>query len=79
MQNFITRDQLTDFVERMWDAGIKCDLKPEQSSITLWSKDFEKVKYVDVINERSYGELVREVQCSLLPKDNGINTCTQER
>lgn len=74
MQNFISRDQLADFVERMWDAGIKCDLKPSTSSITLWSEDFEKREYVDVVSETSYSELVRGIQCSLLPKDDGINT-----
>lgn len=74
MQNFISRDQLADFIEKMWDAGIKCDLKPEQASITLWSKDFDKVEYVEVRSQRSYSELVRGIQCSLLPIDNGMNT-----
>lgn len=74
MQNFISRDQLADFIEKMWDTGIKCDLKPEQASITLWSKDFDKVEYVEVRSQRSYSELVRGIQCSLLPIDNGMNS-----
>lgn len=74
MQKYITRDKLTDFVEKMWDAGIRCDLKPEQSAISLWSKDLDKVEYVDVVSELSYDEMIRGIQCSLLPKDNGTNT-----
>lgn len=72
MQNFITRDQLTDFVERMWDAGIKVDLKPKDSTIALWSDDFGKVEYVDVVDTCSYESLINEVKCSLLrPHDPG--------
>lgn len=72
MQNYITKDKLADFVEKMWDAGIKCDLKPDRSSITLWSKDLDKVEYVDVVDKRTYDNLVNEVKCSLLrPHDPG--------
>lgn len=74
MQNFISRDQLADFLERMWDAGIRCDLKPGQSSISLWSEDLSKVEYVDVVSQRSYDEMIRGIQCSLLPIDDGMNT-----
>ena len=78
MENFITKDKLADFITKMWDAGIKCDLNPGQSRISLFSKDFDKVEHVTVVNERAYGELVRSIQCSLLPIDDGMNTCTQE-
>ena len=72
MQNYITKDKLADFVEKMWDAGIKCDLKPDRFSITLWSKDLDKVEYVDVVDKRTYDNLVNEVKCSLLrPHDPG--------
>lgn len=72
MQNYITKDKLADFVEKMWDSGIRCDLKPDQSSITLWSKDLDKVEYVDVVDKRTYDNLVNEVKCSLLrPHDPG--------
>lgn len=74
MQNFISREQLTDFLEKMWDAGIRCDLKPGQSSISLWSEDFSKVEYVAVVSQRSYDEMIRGIQCSLLPIDDGMNT-----
>lgn len=65
MQKYITRDKIADFVEKMWDAGIRCDLKPDQSSITLWSRDLEKVEYVDVVSKRTYDSLVDEVINSL--------------
>lgn len=72
MQNYITKDKLADFVEKMWDSGIRCDLKPDQSSITLWSKDLDKAEYVDVVDKRTYDNLVNEVKCSLLrPHDPG--------
>lgn len=72
MQKYITKDKLADFVEKMWDAGIRCDLKPNLSSITLWSKDLDKVEYVDVVDKRSYDNLINEVKCSLLrPHDPG--------
>lgn len=65
MQKYITRDKIADFVEKMWDAGIRCDLKPDQSSISLWSRDLEKVEYVDVVSKRTYDSLVDEVINSL--------------
>lgn len=72
MQKYITKDKLADFVEKMWDAGIRCDLKPDQYSIALWSKDLDKVEYVDVADKRSYENLINEVKCSLLrPHDPG--------
>lgn len=72
MQKYITKDKLADFVEKMWDVGIKCELKPDQSTITLWSKNLDKVEYVDVVDKRTYDNLVNEVKCSLLrPHDPG--------
>lgn len=72
MQKYITKDKLADFVEKMWDAGIGCDLKPDQFFIALWSKDRDKVEYVDVADKRSYETLINEVKCSLLrPHDPG--------
>ena len=65
MQKYITRDKIADFVAKMWDAGIRCDLKPDQSSISLWSRDLEKVEYVDVVSKRTYDSLVDEVINSL--------------
>ena len=72
MTKYITRDKLADFVEKMWDAGIRVDLKPKDSTMTLWADDLDKVEYVDVVDKRSYENLVNEVKCSLLrPHDPG--------
>lgn len=72
MTKYITRDMLADFVEKMWDAGIKVDLKPSISSMALWSEDLEKVEHVDVVDKRSYEGLINEVKCSLMrPHDPG--------
>ena len=72
MTKYITRDKLADFVEKMWDAGIRVDLKPDQSSISLWSTDLDKIEHVDVVDKRSYDNLINEVKCSLLrPHDPG--------
>jgi hypothetical protein len=78
MEKIITKDKLADFVTKMWDAGIRSDLKPDQSEVTLWSIDFGKMEHVKVVSEQSYSELIRGIQCSLLPIDDGMNTCTQE-
>lgn len=77
MTKCITRDKLADFVEKMWDAGIRADIKPKESTITLWSEDLDKYEYVDVIDKRTYDSLVNEVKCSLLrphDPDNTMNT-----
>lgn len=66
MTKYITRDKLADFVEKMWDAGIRVELKPSISSMTLWSEDFDKCDYVDVVDKRSYDNLINEIKDSLL-------------
>ena len=78
MAKYITRDKLADFVEKMWDAGIKVDLKPSISSMTLWSEDLEKCDYVDVVDKRSYDSLINEVKCSLLRPHDPAHTTNME-
>lgn len=78
MTKYITRDKLADFVEKMWDAGIKVDLKPSISSMTLWSEDLDKCDYVDVVDKRSYESLINEVKCSLLSPHDPGNTMNTE-
>lgn len=74
MTKYITRDKLADFVEQMYNAGIKCDIKPKESQITLWSEDLNKIEYVDVVDKRSYENLIHEVMCSLLQPYNPSHT-----
>ena len=78
MTKYITRDKLADFVEKMWDAGIKVDLKPSISSMTLWSEDLEKMEHVDVVGRMSYENLINEVKCSLLPPHDPGHTMNTE-
>jgi hypothetical protein len=78
MVKYITRDKLADFVEKMWDAGIRVDLKPSISSMTLWSENIEKMEHVDVVDKRSYEGLINEVKCSLLPPHDPGNTMNME-
>lgn len=78
MTKYITRDKLADFVEKMWDAGIKVDLKPKYSTMTLWSEDLGKVEYVDVIDKSTYDSLVNEVKRSLLQPHDPGNTMNME-
>lgn len=78
MTKYITRDKLADFVEKMWDAGIRADIRPKDSTIALWSEDLDKYEYVDVVDKRSYENLVNDVKRSLLrPHDPG-NTMNTE-
>jgi hypothetical protein len=78
MAKYITRDKLADFVEKMWDAGIRVDLRPSISSITLWSEDLEKMEPVDVVDKESYENLINEVKCSLLSPHDPGNTMNME-
>lgn len=78
MTKYITRDKLADFVEKMWDAGIRTELKPQGSTMSLWSDDLKTVEYVDVVDKRSYDNLIDEVKCSLLrPHDPGHTMNTE--
>lgn len=67
MTKYITRDMLADFVEKMWDAGIRVETKPENSTMTLWSRDLDKIEYVDVVDKKTYENLINEIKDSLLP------------
>jgi hypothetical protein len=78
MEKFITTDKIADFVERMWNAGIRCELKPKESYISIWSHDYGKHEIVHVVSQRAYDELVRSVICDFLPIDNGINSASEE-
>lgn len=78
MEKYVTRDKLTDFVEKMWDAGIRVDLKPKDSSMALWSEDLDKCEYVDVVDKRTYDGLVNWAKCSLLRPHDSDHTMNKE-
>ena len=60
MKKYITKDQLADFVIRMWDANIRVDLRPSSNSITLWTDTLGKHTFVTVGNA-NYEEIVTDV------------------
>lgn len=78
MVKYITRDKLADFIEQMYNAGIKCDIKPKESMISLWSDDFKKIEYVDIVDKRSYENLINELKVSLLKPHDPGNTINAE-
>lgn len=61
MEKFITRDDLLSFVEAMWDAGLRMDLKPTSNQITVWSDDFSKLTYVSVMSSQTFNDVVSQV------------------
>ena len=61
MEKFITRDDLLSFVETMWDAGLRMDLKPTSNQITVWSDDLNKLTYVSVLSSQTFNDVVNEV------------------
>lgn len=74
MEKYITRDKLADFVEKMWDSGIRCDLKPNKHEISLWNDDLDKVDYVTVVEMSQYDNVVNEVRNKFLPKIDSAHT-----
>lgn len=61
MEKFITRDDLLNFVETMWDAGMRMDLKPTSNQITVWSDDLSKLTYVSVMSSQTFNDVVSQV------------------
>ena len=61
MEKFITRDKLAEFVEQMWNAGLRVDLKPGENSISVWSDDYKKLTYVNVVSVQAFDHVIGEV------------------
>ena len=61
MGKIITRDRLAEFVELMWDAGLKVDLTPSEKAMTVWSGDYSKHTYVSVVEPSDFGNIVGQV------------------
>lgn len=60
MSKYITRDKLTDFVEKMWDAGMRTELMPERSRILVYDSKLN-IQYVEVFSEQSYDGIVESL------------------
>ena len=61
MEKFITRDDLLSFVETMWMAGLRVDLKPANNQVTVWANDLSKFAYVSVVSSKAFNDLVSQV------------------
>ena len=59
MSKYITRDQLADFVERMWAAGLRVESNPERGYLSVVDANYH-TEYVNVVNEGHYEEMVAE-------------------
>lgn len=57
MNKYITRDKLTDFVEKMWDAGMRVELMPNKNTIAVIDSQYH-TEYVDVFSKQSYDSLI---------------------
>ena len=74
MEKYITRDKLADFLEKMWDSGIRCDFQPKDNRISIWSSDLNKVERVAVMDKRTYDSLIDELRNEFLPKEDPAHT-----
>ena len=61
MKKFITRDRLAEFVEQMWDAGLRVDTRPTENLITVWSDDLSRHTNIDVASSQHFDEVVGQV------------------
>ena len=60
MEKYITRDKLADFVEKMWDAGMRVDLMPEDSTMAVRDANYN-TEYVNVFSKQSYDNLIKSL------------------
>ena len=60
MSNYITRDKLTDFVEKMWDAGKRVDLMPQDNTIVVRDEHYNS-EYISVFSKQSYDSLIKSL------------------
>ena len=60
MSNYITRDKLTDFIEKMWDAGMRIELMPKTNTIAVIDSQYH-TEYVNVFSKQSFDSLVESL------------------
>lgn len=61
MEKYITRDKLSDFTERMWEAGLRTDNDPKKNEITVWDENLHIVARLAVVDKRTYDSLVQSI------------------
>lgn len=60
MEIIIAKENLADFIVKMWDANIQVEIKPSENFLVLWSKDFKKRTYVNV-GYASYEDVMNHI------------------
>ena len=69
---YITSDKVGEFIQRMYDAGIRVDGEPERNSLCL-HKPEGGYEWIKVFSKGSFEELC----CAFLPKES--HTTNTER
>lgn len=65
MKKYITRDKLADFVDKMWAAGVRVDIEPQNGQVVVHLST-GKYEWVPVYEKTSYDALI----ASLLQDDH---------
>ena len=60
MEKIIAKENLADFIVKMWDANIAVDLKPSEGYLMLWSAALKKHTYIRV-GYATYDDIVSKV------------------
>jgi hypothetical protein len=60
MEKIIAKENLADFIMKMWDSNIRVDLRPSDNTITLWSDNLHKHTYV-CVGYADYEDVVADV------------------
>lgn len=59
-KKYITRDKIADFLEKMWEAGIKAEFDPAKSEICL-TKSAGGYEWIPVYPAQYYDEMVESI------------------
>lgn len=62
MKKYITKEQLADFIVKMWDAKIRVETHPADNYLSLWSNALNKHIYVDVAYESMAEDIINELK-----------------
>ena len=60
MEIIIAKENLADFIVKMWDANIQVEIKPSENYLILWSNDFKKRTHVNV-GHASYEDVMNHI------------------
>lgn len=61
MDRYITRDKLTDFISKMWDAGLRTECRPADNEIAVTGKDYKYIGTVRVFDKLTYDGMVEDI------------------